>query len=88
MNQNIWIELEKTIEDQLKLQVDLSLIRHHNFMIEHGLSDRKKVVDIGTGNGLFLEKIAEKHPQILFNGIDNKSHMIKRAETRDLPNCL
>ena len=88
MNQNIWIELEKIIENQLKLQVDLSLRRHHNFMLKHGLSDCQKVMDIGTGNGLFLEKVAENHPQIQFHGIDNKPHMIEKAKTRTLLNCV
>lgn len=87
MNQNIWIELEQTIEDQLKLQVDLSLERHHNFMLKHGLSDCQKVMDIGTGNGLFISKVAEEHPQIQFHGIDNKPHMVEKAKSRNLPNC-
>jgi len=87
MSQNIWVKLDKTIEDQLKLQVDISLNRHHGFMLKHELANCENVVDIGTGDGLFLAKIAEKHPEIKFHGIDNKSHMIEKAESRQLSNC-
>jgi hypothetical protein len=51
MNQNIWIELEQTIEDQLKLQVDLSLERHHNFHPQiqfHGIDNKPQ----GVGDAL------------------------------------
>ena len=82
MSQNPWIELENIIRTQLELQVELSLSRHHQFMLKHGLDRCQDVVDIGTGNGLFLGKVAQRHPRIKFHGIDDKAHMIEEAKSR------
>lgn len=70
------------IRDQLELQVQLSLDCHHQFMRKHGLAECRHVVDIGTGNGLFLGRIAQRHPTTRFSGIDNKAHMIEDAKSR------
>lgn len=80
MGQDIWIDLEDIIANQLKLQVELSLSRHYQFMLKHGLAQCEQVADIGTGNGLFLSKVARRHPKINFHGVDNKAHMIEEAK--------
>jgi SAM-dependent methyltransferase len=81
-----WIEFGDLIRAQLKLQVELSQDRHHRFMVQHGLNDCRHVVDLGTGNGLFLGKIAQLHPEIRFTGIDEKADMISEAGSRNEAN--
>jgi len=87
VSQGLWIELETAIRDQLELQVALSLDCHHRFMRDHGLAQCREVADIGTGNGLFLGRVARRHPAIGFTGIDDKAHMIKEAKARDEANA-
>jgi SAM-dependent methyltransferase len=86
MTDSVWVDMDDEIQKQLSLQVDLSLQRHHEFMIEHGLELCQDVVDVGTGSGRFLEGIAGQHPVIKFHGVDNKPHMVRAAETIELPN--
>lgn len=86
MTQNPWLEFEGIIRKQLEMQVALSFDRHHWFMLNHGLDRCRKVVDVGTGNGLFLGKVAHFHPDIKFQGIDNQSCMIEEAKSRHLDN--
>jgi 2-polyprenyl-3-methyl-5-hydroxy-6-metoxy-1,4-benzoquinol methylase len=78
--------MDREVEKQLSLQVDLSLQRHRDFMIAHGLECCGNVVDIGTGSGRFLASIASEHPTISFHGLDDKVHMLGAAATFDLPN--
>lgn len=86
MPDSVWMDMDEQIQKQLSLQVDLSLQRHHDFMVEHGLELCRDVVDVGTGSGRFLERIARQHPAIKFHGVDNKPHMVRAAETIELPN--
>ncbi len=79
MNSDPWLYLEEVIDDQLKLQVDISYSRHYSFMVKHGLSVCKNVLDVGTGNGYFLSRVAGQNRDIKFYGIDNKAHMISDA---------
>lgn len=81
MAHNVWIEMETVVRDQLVLQVELSLNRHHEFMLSHGLAECQDVTDIGTGNGLFLSRIAAQHPSTWFHGIDNQPQMVEEAKT-------
>ncbi len=74
-----WVSLEEVINNQLKLQVDISYSRHYGFMLKHGLADCRNVMDIGTGNGYFLSRVAGNHGEIKFYGIDDKPHMIDAA---------
>lgn len=82
MSKDPWMELEKAIRDQLELQVRLSFARHHGFMLKHGLAQCRHVADIGTGNGLFLAQVAQRHPPIEFLGVDDKAHMVEEAKSR------
>ncbi|MCX5797161.1 MAG: methyltransferase domain-containing protein [Elusimicrobia bacterium] len=87
MSQDPWVELESVIRAQLALQVELSFDRHHRFMMKHGLARCQNVVDIGTGNGLFLGKVAQRHPETNFHGVDDKAHMIEEARARNHANA-
>jgi len=86
MKETAWLDKEDDIRAQLALQVELSFDRHHVFMRKHGLAECGNIVDVGTGNGLFLGKVAQSNPAIRFSGIDNKPHMIEEAGERGIPN--
>jgi ubiquinone/menaquinone biosynthesis C-methylase UbiE len=86
MHQNPWLESERMIDDQLRLQVDISFERHHDFMLKFDLCDCRMVWDLGTGNGLFLSRLAANHPDIRFVGVDDKPHLIERAKSYPLQN--
>ena len=86
MGENAWIDMDSAIQDQLDLQVELSLDRHHAFMAERGLGQCRDVVDVGTGNGRFLSEVALLHPTTRFHGIDNKPHMMDAAEAHACKN--
>jgi ubiquinone/menaquinone biosynthesis C-methylase UbiE len=86
MNNKIWLDLQALIDDQLRLQVQISFRHHHTFLQENGLGQCQKVMDLGTGNGLFLQQVALNHPRINFIGIDNQLHMIAQAQKSNLRN--
>jgi len=75
-------ELKQIMQEQLDLQVDISFDRHYDFLRRNGLGSCKSVLDIGTGNGYFCCRLAQKHPQILFTGIDLKEDMVQSAEKK------
>ena len=81
-----WLSDAEVINDQLNLQVNISYSRHHAFMLKHGLAACRRVLDLGTGNGHFLSKVAGSHSSIRFYGIDDKPHMIEAAKERDAKN--
>jgi SAM-dependent methyltransferase len=86
MTHSFWEGMDHEIQKQLSLQVDLSLRRHHDFMVAHGLQGCGHVVDLGTGSGRFLASVAAQHPTIEFHGIDDKPHMVRAAAGHRLPN--
>ena len=86
MRETAWLDREDEIRAQLALQVELSFDRHHAFMRKHGLTECGAIVDVGTGNGLFLGRVAQSNPDVRFSGIDNKPHMIEEARKRNIPN--
>lgn len=81
------LDLNQLVEDQLNLQVSLSYQEHHAFLLRHGLLDCKRVLDIGTGNGLFAKRLATDHEDIEFVGIDKRKNCIEsciRNQARNL----
>lgn len=76
---DIWKEHEQLIDDQLKLQVDISFDHHYGFMLKNGFDHCRSICDIGTGNGFFLQKVAIANPDINFIGIDSRAQMISKA---------
>lgn len=82
-----WVEFETMVTRQLSMQVTLSFERHHAFMLDHGLGFCKTVADIGTGNANFLGKLAAKHPEMHFTGVDEEAVMIGEAGRQEIPNA-
>lgn len=70
-------ELDSFVESHLNLQVKISYTDHHDFILRHGLKECSRVLDIGTGNGTFVARLAKDHPQIQFVGIDKRNHCIE-----------
>lgn len=68
--------LDTLVEDHLNLQVRISYPDHHDFLLRHGLKDCDRVLDVGTGNGTFVSKLAADHPGIQFVGIDKRKPII------------
>lgn len=80
-------DLNQLVENQLNLQVSLSYEEHHAFLLRYGLLDCKRVLDIGTGNGLFAKRLAIDHDDIEFVGIDKRRNCIEscaRNQARNL----
>lgn len=73
-------ELDTFVERHLNHQVKISYNNHHNFLVRHGLEACSRVLDIGTGNGTFVRKLAEDHPNIHFVGIDKRKSCIDSAQ--------
>lgn len=73
------LNLDQFVEDHLDLQVKISYPDHHDFLLRHGLGDCTKVLDIGTGNGTFVARLAQDHPAIQFTGIDKRKNCIESS---------
>ena len=81
-SQDGWIELQDLIDDQLKLQIEIAFTRHHEFMVRHGLNGCRSVLDLGTGNGAFLRRLAESEPKIQFIGVDKREALLDLAREK------
>lgn len=73
-------ELDSFVESHLNLQVKISYPEHHDFLIRHGLNECFQVLDIGTGNGSFVARLAQDHPGIQFIGIDKRKQCIESSK--------
>lgn len=73
-------ELDSFVESHLNLQVKISYPQHHDFLIRHGLSECSHVLDVGTGNGTFMARLAHDHSNIHFVGIDKRKHVIDSSK--------
>ena len=78
-NQDGWLELQDLIDDQLKLQIEIAFQRHYEFMVRHGLKDCRSVLDLGTGNGAFLRRLAGHEPKLYFIGVDKREALLDLA---------
>jgi len=72
--------LDSLVQSHLDLQVKISYPQHHDFLIRHGLKDYAHVLDVGTGNGTFVSRLALDHPSIEFVGIDKRRPCIDSCE--------
>lgn len=72
--------LDQLVEDQLNLQVKISYGDHHAFLLRHGLKDCQRVLDVGTGNGSFVHRLAQDHPDKEFVGIDKRPNCIESCQ--------
>ena len=68
------------LSDQiLTMQTEYSWPREAECLEKHGLKNAKRVLDIGTGNGHFLCRMAERYPDKQFIGIETSEPLIERA---------
>lgn len=63
--------LSAVFDVELRKQVDLLWPREAERLEAHGLREAKTVLDLGTGNGYFLSRLAERHPDKSFVGIES-----------------
>lgn len=72
-------EFDIFVENHLNLQVRISYADHHEFLLRHGLAQCTRVLDVGTGNGVFASRLAQDHPGIHFVGIDKRKPYVDRC---------
>jgi ubiquinone/menaquinone biosynthesis C-methylase UbiE len=77
---NLENKLDSLLESHLDLQVNISYFEHHDFMTRHQLNECTHILDVGTGNGTFIARLAHDHPCIHFFGIDKRKHCIESCE--------
>ena len=82
--------LSDLVEHILTMQTDYSWPGEAECLEKHGLKEAKRVLDIGTGNGHFLCRMADRYPDKQFVGIETSEPLIeqafKSARERNLPN--
>jgi len=79
-------ELDSFVASHLDLQVKISYPQHHDFLLRHKLKQCSHVLDVGTGNGTFVARLAEDHPDIHFVGIDKRRPCIESCKKITLKN--
>ena len=68
------------LSDQiLTMQTDYSWPKEAECLEKHGLKDASRVLDIGSGNGYFLCRMAERYPDKQFTGIEISEPFVERA---------
>jgi SAM-dependent methyltransferase len=68
------------LSDQiLTMQTDYSWPKESEWLEKHGLRDARRVLDIGSGNGYFLCRMAERYPDKQFTGIEISELFVERA---------
>ena len=71
--------LSDLVDHILIMQTDYSWPKEAECLENHGLKSAKRVLDIGTGNGHFLCRMAERYPDKQFVGIETSEPLIERA---------
>lgn len=74
------LELDPFVESHLNLQVKISYADHRDFLLRHKLNQCSYVLDVGTGNGTFVARLAQDYPGIQFFGIDKRRHCIESCK--------
>lgn len=86
------LDLKDVIDAQLKIQVDAPWPREAECLEHHGLKQAKAILDVGTGNGYFLCRLAERYPDKQFTGIEVSEQLIamakRNAKERGLGNII
>ena len=72
--------LDSFVESHLNLQVKISYSDHHDFLLRHKLGKCTNVLDVGTGNGTFVAKLAQDHQDIQFVGIDKRKPCVESCK--------
>jgi SAM-dependent methyltransferase len=65
---------------ELRKQVDLLWPREVERVEAYGLNAASTVLDLGTGNGYFLSRLAERHPRKNFMGIEASPSLAAMAQ--------
>lgn len=73
------LDLQDIIDRHLKVQVDAPWPAEAEYLESSGLKDAKRVLDIGTGNGHFLLRLAERHPDKKFIGAEVSESLASSA---------
>ncbi len=73
-------DIRNLMSEQLKRQVDVGWPNEAICLEGHGLKNATTVLDIGTGNGYFLCKMAERYPDKQFTGIEPNPELVEIAE--------
>jgi SAM-dependent methyltransferase len=71
--------LKELIDAQLKIQVDIPWPEEAECLAGLGLQDAKRVLDIGTGNGYFLSRLAQRYPDKEFVGVEVSEQLARVA---------
>jgi SAM-dependent methyltransferase len=70
-------------DEHLRLQAELWFgVEHPHLVAETEWADARRIVDIGCGNGAYLELLAAAHPDKRFVGVDLDRELIDRARRR------
>jgi len=72
-------DLAELIDHILTTQVKISWQKEVAELERCGLEEAAKVLDIGTGTGLFLCLMAQRYPEKFFTGIETSERLIDRA---------
>ncbi|MBF0107167.1 MAG: class I SAM-dependent methyltransferase [Deltaproteobacteria bacterium] len=73
-------EFTQLLDEQLQRQVDVPWPEEAECLQGHGMQAACRVLDVGTGNGYFLCRLAKQYPDKLFVGIDQSEQLIQAAE--------
>lgn len=76
---NFFDRMTDVLDTQLRNQVDVLWPREAECLERHGLRAARTVLDLGTGNGYFLCRMAEHYPEKRFVGIDASEPLITKA---------
>jgi ubiquinone/menaquinone biosynthesis C-methylase UbiE len=71
--------LSDLVNHILIIQTDYSWPKEAECLENHGSKSAKRVLDIGTGNGHFLCRMAERYPDKQFVGIETSEPLIEQA---------
>jgi ubiquinone/menaquinone biosynthesis C-methylase UbiE len=74
------LDLDSLVESHLNLQVEISYLDHHDFLLRYGLNECARVLDVGCGNGTFASRLSQDHPLIHFVGIDKRKNCVKSCQ--------
>jgi ubiquinone/menaquinone biosynthesis C-methylase UbiE len=72
-------DLGDLVDRVLTMQTDCSWPGEAECLERHGLKGAERVLDIGTGNGYFLCRMAERYPEKQFIGVETSEPLVKRA---------
>ncbi len=73
------LDLKEVMDETLRKQVDYPWPKEAICLEGHGLLEARNVLDIGTGNGHFLCRLAERYPDKRFTGVEVSEPLVELA---------